>query len=154
MAATRKPAAVPRRKAGARGGRSANPARGEHGLMLGGKHYVLRPSFQASSAIEEETGLSLMELMRRANQCALSLSDLGVVCAELIRAGADKGDAMTASVSAERISELIFEEGMGAVTATVTLVLVDAIGGGRTAAGEPKAATGMTTTNPDAATAA
>jgi hypothetical protein len=120
---------------------SANPQRGEHTLTLARTTYVLRPSFEACRAIEEALGASLIELAREANKMALSLDQLGTICAELIRAGARPGDAMTRAVAVERIAELIFEEGQSGVLPVVTLVLLDAITGGRTASGEVKAVT-------------
>ncbi|WP_422058613.1 GTA-gp10 family protein [Sphingomonas sp.] len=116
----------------------ANAARGEHELKLGKTCYVLRPSYAAISAAEAKTGHSLMALLRLADASDLSLAHLGVVVAELIRAGAGKGDDLTAGVNAERIAELIFEEGMPHVMARVTICLLDAASGGRTATGEMK----------------
>jgi hypothetical protein len=146
-----KPRRPARKPAKPRAATSANPQRGEHELTLARVRYVLRPSFEACRAIEEALGASLIELAREANKMALSLDQLGVICAELIRAGAKPGDAMTRAVSAERIAELIFEEGQGGVLPVVTLALLDAISGGRTASGEAKA---VTTTTGQAATAA
>lgn len=136
----RKAAAAPRRKAAPRAGtRKANPARGEHSIELAGKTYLLRPTFAASQAIEEELGQSLIELLRRANGCTLSYAEMGTICAEYIRAGAESGDRMTRAVSAERIAELIYEEGSAQVFVALTLLLADAVSGGRTAEGEAKA---------------
>lgn len=118
----------------------ANPERGEHEITLAGVTYRLRPSHSAIVAIERETGQSIMDLFRAGNTGSLSLDQLGVISATLIRAGADAGDTLTAQVDDVRISELIFEEGVHRAMGRVTLCLIDAASGGRAASGEAKAA--------------
>lgn len=129
----------------------ANPHRGEHQLSLGGREYLLRPSFSAQVAIEEKTGQSLTQLIRAGNAGALPLKVAGTIAAELIRAGADKGDAFTQHVSAEKIAELIFEEGQPVCVAVLTLCMADMATGGRTSSGEAKAVAPMTTDETTAA---
>lgn len=124
-----------------RRGPAASAARGEHSLTLAGVTYRLRPSFDAITAIEDAVGPSLIDVARRCSAMTLSLSDLGLVLAELIRAGAEKGDVFTAQVDGERIAQLIFEEGQSTAYALATVALSDAITGGRTASGEAKAVT-------------
>ncbi len=121
---------------------SANSERGEHELVLAGTTYRLRPSFTALVAIEKKTGKSGLELVRMGNAGALHGLMLGTIAAELIRAGAE--DAMTKAVNAERIGELIFEDGIPSATARLTLCLADAVTGGRTVSGEAKAAAAAT----------
>jgi hypothetical protein len=113
--------------------------RGEHELVLGGVTYRLRPSHGAMRAIERATERSVLELVRAGNVGALSLDQLGTIAAELIRAGADVKDDMTRAVSAERISELVYEQGVAGVNFRLTAVLADAVSGGRKATGEAKA---------------
>jgi len=120
---------------------AANKERGEHSLALAGTNYVLRPSHAAIVAIEAQCGASLLTLARDGNAGALGLQELGIIAAELIKAGAAKGDDATAHVGAERIGQLIFEHGMASVTARLTLCLIDAAPGGRSAEGNAKAAT-------------
>jgi hypothetical protein len=115
----------------------ANANRGEHSLTLGGKTYRLRPSYTAITAIEDELGRSSIELLRAANACALGFAELGTIVAELVKAGA--ADEFDRHASAERMGELIFEEGMTAAQVVVTVVLASAVSGGRTASGEAKA---------------
>ena len=130
----------------------ANSERGEHELTLAGRTYRLRPSHQAMVAIERKTASSVLGLVRLGNAGELTLEQLGVVGAELIRAGAE--DRLTQSVDDERIAELIFEEGLPAATSRFTLCLLDAATGGRTASGEAKAATAKAPeTRPDAGAA-
>lgn len=118
---------------------AANPARGEHSITLAGQLYLLRPSAAASFAIEEELGLSLMEVFTACNGMALSYQQVGVVLKHYIQAGAKEGDALTRNVNAERLAELAYEEGAAPVFVTLAMVLMDAIGGGRTASGEARA---------------
>lgn len=113
-------------------------ARGEHALTLAGVTYRLRPSHEALVAIEERTERSVLALVRLGNAADLRLTQLGVIAAELIRAGAE--DEATRHVDAERIGELIQETGIPGVTSRLTLCLLDAATGGRTASGEAKAA--------------
>jgi hypothetical protein len=121
-------------------GAKANADRGEHELVLAGKKYRLRPSHTALKAIERETDKTVLALVRAGNAGELSLEQLGIMGAELIRAGADEKDEMTRAVDAERIEELIFEEGVVPATTRFTLCLLDAARGGRKASGEAKAA--------------
>lgn len=122
--------------------RKANAQRGEHEISLGGKTYRLRPSHSALQAIEAETGRATLALVRLGNVGELSLKQLGIVGAELIRAGADPDDSFTQAVDADRIEELIFEgeNGLPEAQSRFTLCLLDAATGGRTASGEVKAA--------------
>ncbi len=129
----------------ARPAAKSNAARGEFELTLAGKTYCLRPSYGAQVAIEEALDQSMIELLRRANACALQLSELGVVVAAYIRAGAAEDDKMTRAVNDDRIAELIYEEGVTAVYPVLTLLLAAAVSGGRTSSGEAKAVTASPT---------
>jgi hypothetical protein len=135
--------------------RKANPERGEHELALPGKTYRLRPSHEALKAIERLTGTSVLALVRLGNVGELSIEQLGIVGAELIRAGAEPDDSMTAAVDSERVEELIFENdgpngvgGLPYAQSTLTLCLLDAATGGRKASGEAKAAPATQTKKP------
>ncbi len=111
--------------------------RGEHVLALAGAVYRLRPSHQAMRTIEAKTERSSLELVRMGNVGALTLDQLGAIAAELIRAGAE--DDLTRAVSADRVGELIYEQGVAGATFRLTAVLADAVSGGRKASGEAKA---------------
>lgn len=117
----------------------ANPDRGEHELTLADVTYRLRPSHTALKAIEKKTEKSILALTRLGNVGEVSLVHLGIIAAELIRAGAE--DEMTRRVDADRISELIMEEGILSANTRLTLCLLDAATGGRDAEGNVKAAT-------------
>ena len=116
----------------------ANKYRGEHTLELAGKTYKLRPSYDAIVEMEDATGHSLMELTLKADGQRLRLPQAAAVSVALIKAGAT--DPLTAAVSAERIGQLIYEEGLVKVVIRLTLCLNDAVTGGRSALGEVKAA--------------
>lgn len=117
---------------------AAIPERGEHELTLAGVTYRLRPSHEALRAIEKATERSTLALVRLGNAADLSIEQLGTIAAALIRAGAT--EELTKRVSAERIGEMIFEEGLPHATSRLTLCLLDAATGGRDASGEAKAA--------------
>jgi hypothetical protein len=119
---------------------TANAERGEHELTLAGTLYRLRPSHSALKAIEKKTERATLSLVRLGNTGDLTLGQLGAIAAELIRAGADPDDRYTRNISADRIEELIFEEGLPHATSRLTLCLLDAATGGRDASGEVKAA--------------
>lgn len=128
-----------RKAAAAAAAPEANPHRGEHELELGGKTYLLRPSYTAIDAIERKTEKAVVDLIRLGNGGSMPLAIAGVVAAELIKAGAGEKDTLTRNVSAERIAQLIFEHGIGSVIARLTLCLIDVATGGRDAQGEAKA---------------
>ena len=116
-------------------------ARGEKTLTLEGVKYRLRPSREAIAAIEESTGRGLLKLVHLCSAGDLSTDDYGIVAAHLIRAGASPDDEGTRHVGEKRVADLIYEAGVLAVKSTLTLVLLNAATGGRTAEGNEKAAT-------------
>ena len=60
------------------GGVIANPVRGEASLRLGGADIVLRPSFAALVAAEQETG-PLFDLVERAAGGRLGIADIAAL---------------------------------------------------------------------------
>ena len=116
-----------------------NPERGEDALLLGETTYRLRPSKAALKAIETKTDKSVLALVRMGNTGELKIEQLGVIAAELIKAGAE--DELTRNAGATTLEDLIMEEGLPQVTARLSLCLWDASTGGRDAAGNVKAAT-------------
>jgi hypothetical protein len=118
---------------------AANPHAGEHNLVLAGTSYLLRPAHSAIVAIEEATGKTLLTLARDGSVGNLASAELGLIACELIRAGAtNEADRY---VNAERLEQLIYEEGTAVVTVVLALCLSDAASGGRTASGERRAPT-------------
>ena len=80
---------------------SANPARGEAAILVDGEHVVLRPSFEALVAAEEELG-PLFALVERAADGRLALNETAALfwhCA---------GGA----VARERIGQVLVEMGL------------------------------------------
>lgn len=109
----------------------ANQIRGEISISLDGSEFVLRPTFEASLAIENQTGKSLFAMAYEADEGRLSLAEMGVVVAEYIKAwGRETEVSSTANVNTQRITELIFQEGVAKAMPRVALVLAEAITGG------------------------
>ena len=94
---------------------SANPHRGEGSLQVGGETLVLRPSFTALVAAEQELG-PLFVLVERASEGKLSLLEIASLFDHL-SAGRPDG------ISRERIGEAIVELGLAGVAPTLRLVL-------------------------------
>ncbi len=57
---------------------TANPIRGEAAIQIGGREHVLRPTFAALVAAEEELG-SLFALVERAGEGRLRLAELAAL---------------------------------------------------------------------------
>jgi hypothetical protein len=118
--------------------------RGQVTLPLEGQDYVLRPSYEAISAIEKALGKSHEELAHAAVRYQLSYSDLAIICTEMMRAyGKAKPDDPLVTtyrgVKPERLEVLIYETGKAKVTTRIAVVLAGALSGGYTASGEVKA---------------
>ena len=94
---------------------SAIPHRGEGSLQVGGETLVLRPSFTALVAAEQELG-PLFVLVERASEGKLSLLEIASLFDHL-SAGRPDG------ISRERIGEAIVEQGLAGVAPTLRLVL-------------------------------
>nr|WP_294849835.1 gene transfer agent family protein [uncultured Sphingomonas sp.] len=99
-----------------RGFESANPHRGEASLMVGGEVVVIRPSFAALVAAEEELG-PLFALVERAAEGKLSVGEIAALFDHLSRAGRAKG------IDRVRIGEAIVEQGLAGVTPQLRQVL-------------------------------
>lgn len=94
---------------------AANPARGEAVLHIGGEALVLRPSFAALVAAEEEVG-PLFALVERAGAGALRLSELVALFWHCLR---DRPHGLTR----ERLGEAVAEAGLAAATPALKLLL-------------------------------
>jgi hypothetical protein len=99
----------------------ANPHRGEAGLDVGGEHLVLRPSFGALVAAEEELG-SLFELVERAAAGALKLSQIAALFDHLSR-------HRPQAITRERIGEAVVENGLAKITPILKSVLTQILQG-------------------------
>ena len=99
----------------------ANPYRGEAGLEVGGERLLLRPTFGALVAAEEELG-SLFELVERAAGGVLKLSEIAALFDHL---SADRAKG----ISRERIGEAVVEKGLAGITPTLKLILTQILQG-------------------------
>jgi len=101
--------------------RPANEARGEAALGVGGESLLLRPSFAALVAAEEELG-PLFVLIERAAEGNLRLSEVAGLFWHCI---ADRPESCTR----ERIGEALAEQGLAKVTPVLKLLLTQILQG-------------------------
>lgn len=99
----------------------ANPHRGEVALVLAGVCHVLRPSFAALVAAEEELG-PLFALVERASAGQLRFSELVALFWHCLR---DR-----ASMTREQFGEAVAAEGLARCTGPLRAVLVQILQGG------------------------
>lgn len=93
----------------------ANPHRGEGSLEVGGETLVLRPSFSALVATEQELG-PLFALVESASEGKLGIQQIATLFDHL---SAGRPTAITR----ERIGEAIVEKGLAGISPTLRLVL-------------------------------
>ena len=98
-----------------------NVHRGEASIKVGGEQLVLRPSFGALVAAEDELG-SLFELVERAVEGALKLGQIATLFDHLSRGRPE-------AITRERIGEAVVEMGLAGVTPTLKLVLTQILQG-------------------------
>jgi hypothetical protein len=82
---------------------NANPHRGEASLVIGGAPHVLRPSFSALVAAEEELG-PLLALVERASAGELRLSEIACLFWHCL---ADRRE-----VTREQLGEAVIRQGL------------------------------------------
>ena len=93
----------------------ANPYRGEAALSVGGETLVLRPSFAALVAAEEELG-PLFALVERAAEGRMALGEMAALFDHL-------SGTRPAGIDRARIGEALVEQGLARVTPVLRLVL-------------------------------
>ena len=93
----------------------ANPHRGEASLVLAGVPRLLRPSFTALVAAEEELG-PLFALVERAADGRLALGELAALFWHCVR-GRDE------TLTREAVGEALVEQGLAAVTPALRVLL-------------------------------
>lgn len=127
-----------------------NTERGEVALKLGSTVYPMRPSFEAVIGFEQQTGKSLVELLRLAVSQQLHLADMAAIATFAIRAAAKEGEdrELLTSVQADRMAEVIFENGYTQAIPAIVDLLVNAVSGGKPAT-KKKAASRKSTTTAD-----
>jgi len=121
----------------------ANETRGEISLQLDGVDFVLRPSFEALVAIEQDSGKGLIDLAREAEGGTLSLQTVAIIAMRCIQAwGAATKNEMAQGVNADKIARLIMSSdgGLMAAMLRIRILLTLAVTGGYTPSGERKAA--------------
>lgn len=98
-----------------------NPARGEAALTIGGEAFLLRPSFAALVAAEEELG-PLFPLVERAAGGGLALSEM---VALFWHCRADP----PAGLTRERLGEAVAEGGLARATPVLRVLLAQILQG-------------------------
>jgi hypothetical protein len=101
--------------------RPANPERGEAGFAVGGKALLLRPSFAALVAAEEELG-PLFALVERAAAGKLRLAEMAALFWHCV---AERPEGCTR----ERIGEALAEQGLAKATPALKLLLTQILQG-------------------------
>jgi hypothetical protein len=94
---------------------SANPRRGEANLQVAGETLVLRASFGALVAAEQELG-PLFELVERATEGKLKLQEIAVLFDHL-------SIGRAAGITRERIGQALVEAGLARITSVLRVVL-------------------------------
>jgi hypothetical protein len=100
---------------------TANPARGEAELLVGGARLVLRPSFEALVAAEEELG-PLFALVERAADGRLRIAEMAGLFWHCV---AVRPEGLTR----ERIGAAISEAGLARMTPALKLLLTQILHG-------------------------
>lgn len=93
----------------------ANALRGEASLQVAGERLLLRPSFEALVAAEEELG-SLFSLVERASAGELTLRQIATLFDHLSR-------GRSPAITRERIGEALVEIGLAKLMPTLRIVL-------------------------------
>ena len=101
--------------------RAVNAYRCEASIEVAGERLLLRPSFGALVAAEEELG-SLFAMVERAAEGLLKLSEIAALFDHLSRGRAP-------AITRERIGEAVIETGLARVTPTLKLVLTQILQG-------------------------
>lgn len=96
----------------------ANPARGEAAIVVAGEELVLRPSFEALVAAEEELG-PLFALVERAAEGGLKLSEMTALFWHCAGGG----------IAREKIGAAIAEAGLAKVTPVLKVLLTQILQG-------------------------
>lgn len=94
---------------------AVNPYRGEAAIDVGGERLLLRPTFGALVAAEEELG-SLFEIVERAAEGTLTLRQIVALFDHL-------SHSRPPSITRERIGEAVVEKGLSRVTPVLKQVL-------------------------------
>jgi hypothetical protein len=102
-------------------GRGANPARGEAGIVVAGETLVLRASFEALVAAEEELG-PLFALVERAAAGGLKLAELVGLFWHCLA-------ERPAGLTRERLGAVVAEQGLARTTPALRVLLTQILQG-------------------------
>lgn len=94
---------------------NANPHRGEASLQVAGERLVLRPSFGALVAAEQELG-PLFELVERASEGKLKLQEIATLFDHL-------SGGRAPGITRERIGEAVVDTGLARISPVLRVVL-------------------------------
>ena len=94
--------------------RPANPVRGEAGIAIGGRDHVLRPTFAALVAAEDELG-PLFALVERAGEGRLRLAELAALFWHCL--------AERDTVTREQVGEVVAGLGLAAASKPLRILL-------------------------------
>ena len=100
---------------------TANPVRGEAALAVGGERLVLRPSFEALVAAEEELG-PLFALVERAAAGELKLGEMAGLFWHCLAAPPQ-------GLTRERLGAAVAEQGLANVTPVLKVLLTQILQG-------------------------
>jgi hypothetical protein len=98
-----------------------NPARGEAALTVGGETLVLRPSFEALVAAEEELG-PLFALVERAAGGGLKVAEIASLFWHCLKARPE-------GLTRERVGAAVAEQGLANVTPALRALLGQILNG-------------------------
>lgn len=98
-----------------------NPHRGEASIVVAGEAVLLRPTFSALLAAEQELG-SLFALVERAAEGGLKLGEMAALFDHV-----SKG--RPATITREKIGEAIVAQGLAKVTPTLRVILGQILSG-------------------------
>ena len=99
---------------------AANPVRGEATLVIHGQPHVLRPTFAALVAAEDELG-PLFALVERASAGQLRLGELAALFWHCL--------ASPGALTREDVGEAVAEQGLAAATTPLRALLVQILQG-------------------------
>jgi hypothetical protein len=101
---------------------TANPARGEAGIVIGGSAHVVRPSFAALVAAEAELG-PLLALIDRAADGKLLLAEMAALLWHCL---SDRPESLTR----EAVGEALVAQGIGTALPALRAILRQILVGG------------------------
>jgi hypothetical protein len=107
----------------------ANVHRGEVKVRLAGKDYVMAPTWEAITEIEQLTGRGVVELANRVMQHRYGAQEVAAIVFAGIKSG---GNEFVAKPTFEGTGRMIMADGVANFAAPVTMFLANALSGGET----------------------